>query len=167
MDNMNIHPQDSNETVNNNGNQQNTMYQQQVNMGYQGQPNMMYQQPINTGYVDEHKANTLAGVSLACLIGSKVTIIISNIVIMLTLNKESAIDIITNLFSGLAGIASLVGLVIMIMTRVKYPRNRFGKAVMWIYIIIGILELIAVIVATVACIITAAACIESCSNFPG
>ena len=96
MDNMNIPQQNNNETVDitkqpvtNDNQQQNTIYQQQVNMNYQGQPNMgyqyqqpnmMYQQPMNTEYVDEHEANILAGVSLACIIGSRVMLIIGTII---------------------------------------------------------------------------------------
>lgn len=184
MDNMNIHQQNSNETVNitkqpvnNDNQQQNTMYQQQVNMGYQGQPNigyqyqqqpnMMYQQPMNTEYANEHEANLLAGVSLACIIGSRVMLIVSTIVNVLITSEESVIWVLLNLFSGLTGIISLAGLVTMIITRIKYPKNKLGKAAMWTYIIITALELLAVIVFTVACIAAGVAFIEACGNCPG
>lgn len=173
MDNMNIPQQNSNETVDitkqpvNNDNQQNTMYQQQVNVDYQGQPNMVYQQPMNTEYVDEHEANVLAGVSLACIIGSRVMLIVSTIVNGLIASEESIIGVLLNLFSGLTGIVSLVGLVTMIITRVKYPKNKLGKAAMWTYIVITILELLAVIIFTVACIAAGVAFIEACGNCPG
>lgn len=174
MDNMNIHQQNSNETVditkqpvNNDNQQQNTMYQQQVNMGYQGQPNIGYQQPMNTEYANEHEANLLAGVSLACIIGSRVMLIVSTIVNVLITSEESVMGVLLNLFSGLTGVISLVGLVTMIITRIKYPKNKLGKAAMWTYIIITALELLAVIVFTVACIAAGVAFIEACGNCPG
>lgn len=178
MDNMNIPQQNNNETVDitkqpiNNDNQQqvNMNYQGQANMGYQyqQQPNMIYQQPMKTEYVvDEHEANMLAGVSLACIIGSRIMIIISTIVNGLITSEESIITVLLNLFSGLTGIISLVGLVTMIITRVKYPKNKLGKAAMWTYIVITILELLAVIIFTVACIAAGVAFIEACGNCPG
>ena len=174
MDNINIHQQNSNETVNitkqpvnNDNQQQNTMYQQQVNMGYQGQPNIGYQQPMNTEYANEHEANLLAGVSLACIIGSRVMLIVSTIVNVLITSEESVMGVLLNLFSGLTGVISLVGLVTMIITRIKYPKNKLGKAAMWTYIIITALELLAVIVFTVACIAAGVAFIEACGNCPG
>lgn len=177
MDNMNIPQQNSDETVDitkqpiNNDNQQqvNMNYQGQANMGYQyqQQPNMIYQQPMKTEYVDEHEANMLAGVSLACIIGSRIMIIISTIVNGLITSEESIITVLLNLFSGLTGIISLVGLVTMIITRVKYPKNKLGKAAMWTYIVITALELLAVIVFTVACIAAGVAFIEACGNCPG
>lgn len=177
MNNMNIPQQNNNETVDitkqpiNNDNQQqvNMNYQGQPNMGYQyqQQPNMIYQQPMKTEYVDEHEANMLAGVSLACIIGSRIMLIISTIVNGLIASEESIIAVLLNLFSGLTGIISLVGLVTMIITRVKYPKNKLGKAAMWTYIVITILELLAVIIFTVACIAAGVAFIEACGNCPG
>lgn len=177
MDNMNIPQQNSNETVDitkqsiNNDNQQqvNMNYQGQPNMGYQyqQQPNMIYQQPMKTEYVDEHEANMLAGVSLACIIGSRVMVIIGTIANGLIASEESIITVLLNLFSGLTGVISLVGLVTMIITRVKYPKNKLGKAAMWTYIVITILELLAVIIFTVACIAAGVAFIEACGNCPG
>ena len=131
---------------------------------YQQQPNMMYQQPMNTEYVDEHEANILAGVSLACIIGSRVMLIIGTIVNGLIASEESIITVLLNMFSGLTGVISLVGLVTMIITRVKYPKNKLGKAAMWTYIVISVLELLAVIVFTVA---AGVAFIEACGNCPG
>ena len=75
--------------------------------------------------------------------------------------------VLLNLFSGLTGVISLVGLVTMIITRIKYPKNKLGKAAMWTYIIITALELLAVIVFTVACIAAGVAFIEACGNCPG
>lgn len=177
MDNMNIPQQNNNEAVDitkqpiNNDNQQqvNMNYQGQPNMGYQyqQQPNMIYQQPMNTEYVDEHEANMLAGVSLACIIGSRIMLIISTIVNGLIASEESIITVLLNMFSGLTGVISLIGLVTMIITRVKYPKNKLGKAAMWAYIVISVLELLAVIVFTVACIAAGVAFIEACGNCPG
>ena len=74
---------------------------------------------------------------------------------------------ILNLFSGIASIISLAGLVTMIVTRIKYPKSTLGKVAMWTYIVITVLEVLAVIIFTIACIVAGIALLEACKNCPG
>lgn len=147
MNNINIPPQNNNETIN------------------------ITKQPINNENqnknTEEHNANILAGISLACIICSRIMFIMSIIINSIITNNEKIIQAALDLFSGLAGTISLAGLVAMIVTRIKYPKNKLGKAAMWTYIIITALEFLAVIIFTVACIAAGIALIEACSNCPG
>ena len=63
--------------------------------------------------------------------------------------------------SGLLGIAPLAAIVIMIVVRVKYPKNKFGKVLMWIYII----ELILTMLLLLIIIITCAGILHDCRGF--
>ena len=58
------------------------------------------------------------------------------------------------LFSGLAPLTWLTGIVLMIVARIKYPSNKFAKVLMWIYIIEAILSVVLFIIIVAACIMT-------------
>lgn len=58
------------------------------------------------------------------------------------------------LFSGLAPLTWLTGIVLMIVARIKYPSNKFAKVLMWIYIIETILSIVLFIILIAACIMT-------------
>ena len=147
MDSMNTSPKSNNETIN------------------------ITKQPINNENsnknIEEHNANILAGISLACIICSRIIFIISIVTNSIISNEGRLMQAVLNLFSGLAGTISLAGLVTMIVTRIKYPKNKLGKAAMWTYIIITVLEVLAVIIFTVACIVAGIALLEACKNCPG
>ena len=57
-------------------------------------------------------------------------------------------------FSGLAPLSGLTGIVLMIVARIKYPSNKFAKVLMWIYIIETILSIVLFIILIAACIMT-------------
>lgn len=59
---------------------------------------------------------------------------------------------------GLGGFCPLAGIVVMIVGRVKYPKNRFLKVVMWIIIASMIISIIFMILFVLWCYIT-------CSNY--
>ena len=61
-------------------------------------------------------------------------------------------------FSFLAPLAWIAGLVLMIVARVNYPQSKFAKVVMWIYIVGFILEVVTVIIALAACYMAVASC---------
>ena len=147
MDSMNTTPKNNNETIN------------------------ITKQPINNENndknIEEHNANILAGISLACIICSRIIFIISIITNSIISNEGRLIQAALNLFSGLAGTISLAGLVTMIVTRIKYPKNTLGKVAMWTYIVITVLEVLAVIIFTIACIVAGIALLEACKNCPG
>lgn len=60
-------------------------------------------------------------------------------------------NFITNLLICLLGLCPLAAFVIMITVRVKYPKNKFGKIIMWIYIIELILTIISILIIIITC----------------
>lgn len=54
----------------------------------------------------------------------------------------------------------LVAVALMIIVRVKYPKNTFGKILMWLYIVLGIIFLAFMIVSIAACITLFGMCIS-------
>ena len=66
-----------------------------------------------------------------------------------------------NLISSVVGLSSIAGIVIMIIVRIKYPQNTFGKVLMWVYIVEYILLIILGIVIVIAC----GAAISDFNNF--
>lgn len=60
----------------------------------------------------------------------------------------------------IANIISIIGLILLIIGRVRYPDNKFGKVLMWIYIIIIVIAVLFVLVFAAACGVT----IESCGG---
>ena len=59
-----------------------------------------------------------------------------------------------SLLVEVAPLCNLAGLVLMIVARVKYPKNKFAKILMWIYIILFLLGILAVVLLFVACMYT-------------
>ena len=57
-------------------------------------------------------------------------------------------------------IAPLASLILMIVVRVKYRNNTFGKILMWIYIVMGIISVISVFLLIFAC----ASWLNDCSH---
>lgn len=49
----------------------------------------------------------------------------------------------------LGGLCCLVSLILMIVVRVKYPKNTFGKVLMWLYIVVYALYVIMVLVVVI------------------
>ncbi len=58
------------------------------------------------------------------------------------------------LFGTCAGLSPIAAIVLMIMARVKYPKNKFAKILMWIYIVQIILALLLFIILVVVCFYT-------------
>ena len=67
-----------------------------------------------------------------------------------------------SLIPGILYCASWVAaIVLMIMARVKYPKNTFAKVLMWIYIGQAILSVIAVILFVILCAASVSYCVNS------
>lgn len=79
-------------------------------------------------------SNVLAGCSALCLLLSFV------------LGGAEAKDL-----YGLIAVLFQIGLVLMIIVRVRYKDNVFGKILLWIYIIFGVLVILGVILFIAAC----------------
>lgn len=99
---------------------------------------------------DEKNANLLCVISLILYFGSSA---ISGLLYSISSVSGSYV-------ANIGGLCPLAGIVLMIIARVKYPKNRFAKVLMWIYIILTILAIVTVI-------LIFAACIYACSSIDG
>lgn len=69
-----------------------------------------------------------------------------------------------DLIENVTGIFPLIGLIMMVYVRVKYPKNVLGKVSMWLYIATFVISIVLFVVAIVACGITFVACVEGCGR---
>lgn len=83
---------------------------------------------------DAKIANVLAGISAACL------------ALTFVIGGAQAKDL-----TALGAILFQVGLVLMIIVRVRYKNNLFGKILMWIYIVLCALAIIGVLLLIAVC----------------
>ena len=125
---------------------------------YNGQTvNINQQVPVyryiqNQPIEDQKTPNMLCILSLVLRFASPLVLgILSYVVSNISENLST-------LFSGgSSALCYLAAFVIMIYVRVKYPANRFGKILMWIYIINIIVYIILFILVVIAC----ASCIST------
>ena len=99
---------------------------------------------INNEQEDNNKANILCFISLAL---KYIPSILTGIFYGITDNLKNT----NNPIISLLGVGPLIAFVLMIVVRVKYPKNKFGKVLMWIYIVELIISLILIIVIVIAC----------------
>jgi hypothetical protein len=117
---------------------------------------------------EKRKGNFFSGLSLACTLGGKVLSSIAA-AIMNGFNYSSEIldnpltRVIGTLLAGILGLSELAGFILMIYVRVKYPKNTFGKVLMWLYIIWLIMMVIAAILVIATCVM----CVNELSSCPG
>lgn len=133
------------------------MYNQQV---YNQQ---MYNQAMNKkNYIspeDNKKANKLSLISLALFFGPSIlTGVIVPIVGSITEGSGSVYNMLTGILSMIDGSAWLASIIIMIIVRVKYPKNVFGKVIMWIYILLIILSVVLFAIVMISCAIMCRSC---------
>ena len=81
--------------------------------------------------------------------------------------SDSVADLIFGTLFSLVGISSLAAFVLMVVVRVKYPKNTFGKVLMWIYIVEIILAIIAIVLIFLMCMACANSLDEFFSNCRG
>ena len=144
---------------------QQQQYQQQQYQQQQYQPQyQQYPQP-NMNQV-EHPDNINPTAKKLCW-SSLICWIISRIggwslgYVFSSLDGEDYIRLAPGALIGLAGLASYI---LMIYVRIKYPKNRFGKGLMWVYIIDLVLRVLLIVVAILAFVYL----VESvCSGIPG
>ncbi len=89
---------------------------------------------------EDRECNTLCIISLICLF-------INGGILSIYGTKLSE----SSSFSNVLGLAPLVGVVLMIVARVKYPKKTFPKVLMWIYIVNIIIFIIFFIMFFVLC----------------
>ncbi len=89
---------------------------------------------------DNKKANFMCILSLLLYIAAPVVLYLIDMIISFTLDKGFTF------FSAFSSLSHLAGLALMIVARVKYPKNTFAKVLMWIYIGLMLLSIVIVIV---------------------
>ena len=127
---------------------------------------------------DKKKGNFWSWISLACFAGGFVAdalmAVFMGVLNSITYNLTSTANVseMTNAaseaFIAIGGCVSILlaiaALVIMIYVRVKYPKNIFGKVLMWVYIVLFTMYIIFMAVVIIACGIACAACTEECQS---
>lgn len=125
---------------------------------FQGMQGQYDQKPVYISDEDDHKANILCVISLCCMF--VVPLITTGIIALV---GDASFDETLSSFAGsvattITGLANLAAWVIMIIVRVKYRHNTFGKVLMIVYLVLLALLVIACIILFVTCI----NCIRSC-----
>ena len=127
---------------------------------------------------DKKKGNFWSWMSLACFAGGflvdAVMAVFMGVLNSITYNLTSTANVseamnaasealiaISGCVSMLLGIAALV---IMIYVRVKYPKNIFGKVLMWVYIALFTMYIIFMVAVIISFGIACAACTEECQS---
>lgn len=127
---------------------------------------MMYNDMNNPD--DERKANVFCIASLICVFLPRVLQFLGYLffgTLLQQVGRESVLhDRISGALSALGILSLIAGIVLVIYVRVKYPKNIFGKVLMWIYIVLAVLILIAFIVMLVACTLACSYLIETCQG---
>ncbi len=130
---------------------------------------------------DKKKGNFWSWISLGCFAGRFVVDIVIALVsgmatsIFSSISSVSDIEqigeattVVSEMIFAIGSCASLAmgiaALVIMIYVRVKYPKNTFGKVLMWVYIVLFALYIIAMVAFIIACGIACAACTNECQK---
>ena len=117
----------------------------------------------------DKEANLLCWISLACLI---VPLVLSPIGAKILLATSDTMvgglfSFLNGVFSVLFTLARILGVVLMIYVRIKYPHNVFGIVLMWIYIIILVLIILFIIFIMVlcnGCMDGMSGCLTECRN---
>lgn len=116
--------------------------------------------------VDPTAGNRLADIGLILLVASILLPMLTGGVTFLlgdtaqenvTQTAEAATTVLLQAVSSICSLCGIASFVIMIITRVKYPKNTRGKVLMWIFVVLAILFALAMIVLILAC----ASCLDS------
>ena len=117
---------------------------------------------------DERKANIFCIASLICVFLPRVLQFLGYLLfgtLLQQVGRESVLyDRISGALSAFGILSLIAGIVLVIYVRVKYPKNIFGKVLMWIYIVLAVLILIAFIVMLVACTLACSYLIVTCQG---
>lgn len=68
---------------------------------------------------------------------------------------------------ALSGALFIAGIVLLVIVRVKYPKNTFGKVLMWVYIVIGVIMLLIWLAMMIFLMVACNACMNELSSCPG
>lgn len=124
---------------------------------------------------EKRLGNKWSLISLICFVGGFIisigAVVVSGFFLTFTNESDELSSILTTVSeavqlvgSGVSVLASIAALVVIIYVRVKYPKNIFGKVLMWVYIVLFILYIITMAVIIIACGIACAACTNECQK---
>lgn len=95
------------------------------------------------------KVNTLCWISLACLIAPFILSVFYSSFLENTAMEKN--EILSGIFEFIFTVAEILGVVLMLYVRIKYPKNIFGKVVMWLYIIALVIIILLIIFVITLC----------------
>lgn len=126
------------------------------------QPYEMNQSQTPNDEQNNKHANTLCAISLICEL---IPLILSGIFLstmnsMTEINTPAFSEMFMNVLSTLELLLVIAGLILMIYVRVKYPKNIFGKVLMWLYIALAVIGIIIFIVYLIFVMIACISCIS-------
>lgn len=112
---------------------------------------------------NNHLANVLCTISVCLYFGMPfVAFIVYCISGGIMSIGDDYTSVLASFFSSIVGILSslstLAAYVLMIVARVKCPKNTFGKVLMWVYIALFVMGIVTAIILMVACVGMLAAC---------
>ena len=124
---------------------------------------------------DKKKGNFWSWISLGCFVGRFVVSLLTGVMsgfvtaifvdnVELSKVTSSFSDVIYVLGTGISVLLAIAALVIIIYVRVKYPKNIFGKVLMWVYIVAFIMYVILMVAFIIACGIACNGCINECEK---
>lgn len=126
---------------------------------------------------DKKKGNMWSWISLGCFVGRIIVDAIMAFASGLVFSVIGAsgefefaevattfTEIIYAIGTCISGLLFIASIVMMIYVRVKYPKNVFGKVLMWVYIVLVSLYIITMAVCIIAIGIACVACLNECEE---
>lgn len=122
--------------------------------------------------LEDKKANNLSYISIALLFIPKLLVFLTSFIFekLIYINNNFISSIINNISSGIYTIIPLtyiIGLILMINVRVKYPKNKTGKIAMWLYIITTSIEILLLILVLIFLTFTLISCVSCIGEMKG
>lgn len=117
---------------------------------------------------DKH-ANLLCIISLVCMLLPIIISFVFMCIRSVLTYQDTAMT--TDIIAGVLGTISILlvitGLILMIYVRVQYPKNVFGKVLMWLYIILAIIALILFVLYMLFAMVALLSCFSCLAEMPG
>ena len=114
------------------------------------------QQAPDDGGRNSHAANVMCVISLICMYVIPFVSLLGTGLLGEIFTKDADYSDITSAFVSFISLfvcaSDLAAWVLMIIVRVKYPKNIFGKVLMWLYIIMMVLGVVALIFVMISCL---------------
>lgn len=78
--------------------------------------------------------------------------------VFVSVDNDTTTSLLSSVVSTISGLSHLAGWVLMIITRVRFPKNKFGKVLMIVYLSLLALVVIGIVVLIISCI----KCLQDC-----